>query len=256
MEPARQNSGTGAVIAGFAALYLLVCLCLGTSGYALYAASRQPFPNTRGYFPTLTAMPDATPVVHKPAADDKVIQDDFSDNKHAWISRWSDGTLAIKNGRLSLSTSAADSIEMAQCNVCPFLGNKYYIEADLSTSQSVDSYYGIAFNINNSYHDFYVFEINTQIGRFDLYKTIRSPVSGDDIWMKRLSKNSSLIKPYPQVNKLGVYFDRDSMQLYINENQVESYQDIGTDLSSGAYAFYIEDPGFALMVDNFFAYGK
>ena len=46
------------------------------------------------------------------------------------------------------------------------------------------------------------------------------------------------------------------MQLYINENQVESYQDIGTDLSSGAYAFYIEDPGFALMVDNFFAYGK
>lgn len=254
MEPViekspNQNSGSGIVLGCVTAVYILACLCIG--GYAYFF--RQQIPGVQNYFPTETATPTATPIPHQPTHGDKVIKDDFSDNKKDWQSESNNSTTYVKDGILVLWSARGDSYGLTKCGTCPKLADNLYIEADFSTNQAIDEYYGLAFNIGGNYDAFYSFQINATQERYVLYKR----KSGyDHPWMLRISKETSLIKPYPQANKLAISFDKDLIKLYINGSEVDSYKDPETEFRSGAFGFYVDSIGFHLIVDNLYAYGK
>lgn len=254
----KQNNGSKIVFASMGALYLLVCLCLGMFVYV----SRQQIPGIRDYFPTQTAMPTATspptatPVVHKPDGTDRVFKDDFSYNRSNWRSKWSDDKVNFKDGNLIVESSSINSIGMTQCSECVF-AHSFYMDADFSTNQEIDEGYGISFNIKNgksAYDERYVFQIQPVNGSYVLSKV--TIVSSENVWMRRISKKSNLIKPYPAINKLGAFLSKDKIELYINGKLVDTYQDPGTEFVPGTFGFYVDSGGFQLIVDNLFSYEK
>jgi len=260
IEPTpKKESGTGITLMSLFALYVLVCLCVG--GMFLFVG-RQNIPVVRDYFPTIsptpsiTPRPTITPTKHQPASEDRIIRDDFVENSLNWHSKWTDGNVSIKDGQLVLSVSQADKLGVTQCKTCGYLHDKFYIEAEFSTSQSINEGYGLAFNISDDYRKFYLFQINAQRGYYILYKKNKTADNSKNIWMKRLSRSSNVINPYPKSNKLAVSFRKDSMELYINDTLVGTYQDPGTALTSGEFGFYVDNTGFQLLVDNLFTYGK
>jgi hypothetical protein len=254
-EPATENNhGSIIVFGSLAVLYLLLCLCLG--GFIFF--SRQGIPALRNYFPTPKALRTLTPtpVVHIPAKDDVVIESDFSDNTQSWQSKWQTGRVRVANGHLSIQT-IGNVTGIAECEACRFAHEQFYIEAELSSTKKTNTGYGIAFNISSAYGayegSYYLFQINAATGRYFLYKFKAASSSN---WMLRLSKDSDLVKAYPQTNKLGVAFNKDTIELYLNGIMVESYQDPGTILNSGRFGFFVDNSDVELNIDNLFSYGK
>lgn len=250
--PNQQNGGANIIFVGMAVLYGLICLCLGVIVF-IY---RQQIPGFQAYSPSETAATTVTPVPHKPDASDKVFKDDFTENTQQWKDEWNEADVEVKNGHLSLISRGATATAMTKCAVCMFPHNHFYIEADFSTDLATDQGYGFAFNLQGAYN-FYMFLINPSQERYLLYKTYFNVNSqSDSSWMLRLSKKSRLIKPYPQVNKLGVFFEKDRMELYINGQMVDTYEDPGTELTFGKFGFYTNGGGFEVIGDNLFSYSK
>lgn len=254
-EPATEsNHGSIVIFGSLGVLYLLMCVCLGVFAFFL----RQGIPAIQNYSPTRRALHTATstPVVHTPAKDDRVIESDFSDNAQVWQSKWQTGKVKVAGGHLSIEATG-NTTGIAECEACRFTHQHFYIEAELSTTQKTNFGYGIVFNISTAYSgydgSYYLFQINPTTGRYFLYKL---KATNPSTWMLRLSKDSTLIKAYPQANKLGVAFNNDTIELYLNGTTVESYQDPRTILNSGQFGFFVDGSDFELNIDNLFSYGK
>jgi len=253
MEPisdrSSQRSGAGKVIGGLVALYVLVCLCIGVYGYFF----RQQIPGVQGYFPTATATADPTPMAHppQPLSGDKILKEDFSNNNNVWTGEDNPPSDAqIKNGKLTLASLKPGSFGYAYCQVCPILASPFYIQVDFSTNQLIDESYGIAFSSDKYHTIFYIFQINAKKSRYDLYKY------GGHGFSLRTSRNTTLIKPYPNTNTLSVSLKNDLIVMYINGEMVDTYQDTGSALGSGVYWPFVNNSGFTLYVDNLLAYGR
>ena len=246
--PTRQDHSERIVIGCITALCILICVGLGTSCYLLWP---QAWPGQRLLVATPTLLPTGTALTHQPPAGDKVFRDDFSNNDSKW--RGEDNPPAnvlVNDGKLTLEALRPGAFGAAYCQSCPTLASPFYIQADLSTNQSIDEAYGLAFGSTATHDDFYVFQINEQSSRFFLYKY------DAQTWTLRTSRKSDLIRPYPNANTLGVDLDKDLIVMYINGQEVDTYQDTGNALGSGTFWPYTDNAGFRLTVDNFFAYGK
>ena len=248
-KPSSRNTGVVVILGGLVAFSLLICMCLAIYAYGMWkevsVAKGNPYGNTPN--------PTAALTTPQPASGDRVLTDDFSNNKKNWQSRWTSGYVLVNNGQLFLESDQGNQLAFTRCDGCAPFTKHFYVQADFTTNQAIDENYGIVFNFENNFRDFYSFEINAVEGRYSLYA---NGTNRDDIWMMRISRQSKLIKPYPAVNRLAVSFDNDLMLLYINGSQVDSYNDPGTELKPGEFGFYVENTGYKVIVDNLYAFGN
>ena len=96
--------------------------------------------------------------------------------------------------------------------------------------------------------DFYVFQINAEAKNY--YVSHHSTNN----WLLRTSGESDLIRSYPSANTLGIYVNKDSLEFYINGKIANSYQETGISFQSGAIGFYVDSPGFKVIVENLAVY--
>jgi len=93
-----------------------------------------------------------------------------------------------------------------------------------------------------------LFEILPQFHEYGLYKHAASAK-----WTKLVPYASAeAIRPYPESNTLGIYFNNGSIELYINGNLESTYRDQAP-YNSGDFGAYVDDSGFTLFVTHFFA---
>jgi hypothetical protein len=177
-----------------------------------------------------------------------VLKDDFSTNKNNWSAYYFNSKVEVKDGKLFLeSYDSGSAVALTFYKPSPhqyFTGN-YYLQADLTTEQGRTPEYGLVFSVADG--NYYQFIIAPFIQKYSLRKTV------DAKWTDLKQGYSTIIKSSTEVNTLGVYFDRGNIEAFINGQQVMTYQDKDP-LTQGRLGLYIDNAGFKLIVDNFFAY--
>jgi len=241
---------------------ILTCGCLAMFVFMVLAGLsvfgvvyREKIPYVQNYFPTKTATPPHI-LVHPPAKDVKVTNDDFSNNLGEWAAYYRFTKVEVKDGKLFLESFDDGAFAIGYCDFCSFivksshsLHSPYYLQADFNTEQKTSVSYGLAFNIIRETNSYYMFSINPAL------KTYRVNKVQDNQLVDLTLGSSNSIKSYPETNTLSVDFDAGIINLYINGQAVKSVTDKNpTDF--GKVGVYVGDAGCKLIVDNLFAYHK
>ena len=208
---------------------------------------------TPTFTPTITFTPSPTATSTPDYALTSISQgnilfaDNFETNDNDWEGFYVLDTVSIENGRLSLTTRNKGSIGIAYCVLCPATGNTYYLEAEIASEKNTSSSYGLAFCFDKNFSNYYVFQTNSASKWFDLYKRT-------EFGWKALAHNkySSVKQFFPQPNKLGVYFDHGTINLYMNDSLAYSYVD-NEPISCEQYGFFINSD-VKLFADNLTIY--
>jgi len=198
--------------------------------------------------PTATSTPNYFLTAISQGNGNIVFEDNFETNDNNWEGFFSNSTVTIEDGRLSLATGAQGYIGMAYCTSCPPIGDTYYLEADVSSeTNSATANYGLAFCLGENYTDYYVFQVNSTTKSFNLYKH-------HDTWWDTLAhdKYASTEEAFSTPDKLGVYFDHGIINLYVNNSLVYSYAD-EQPISCNRYGFF-KNSGDKIFADNLIIY--
>ena len=239
------------VVVGCAILAIIFIFC--TVAATLSIIYRNNIPVVKNYFQTATLVPTPTltPIphilVHKPDPKIHVLIDDFTTNKNNWSTRYSPGKVEIKNGILSGESFNSDVV-IAHCfceTEYETFADKYYLQADLSTSRQTSNSYGLVFGLTEN-GEFYQFTIKSQSKDYFLEQW-----NGDD-WITFTTGLSDAIRNYPDPNTLSVYFNQGKIELFINGQSIATYQDKKP--MKGKIGFVAYGMNFKLLVDNLFAY--
>ncbi len=253
--PPRKPGYKGEMIVGIG-YFLLFCLAGSAFIYFYSLAVTKQAGESVNWI--ATGLPPLTPSPHIPAmiptTAARIYSDDFSfDRALSWEVVNYDPDLndiQVRDGRLYLSSSGSDYYQMARCVRCPYMNQPFLIQADLTTDRIADDYFGIVFHQGPTDYSFYVFGINPKAGKYFLFRV--SP----DGWSLRTSGDSGWIKPFPAVNRLGVYASGDRVELYINGQIVDSYQEANVSFQTGNCALYVGSSGFELIADDFMIYAE
>jgi hypothetical protein len=208
---------------------------------------------TRTLRPTQTSTPTATitPTPHvliTPPGGETVFEERFDSNEQDWYAYFTNNTVLVETGKLTLRSEESDKIGIAYCTDCPSLADPFYFQAEVSTAENTLDPYGLAFCSPGFGSDFYVFQINPRTHLYDLYK---HSAQG---WKALTVTNSSpAINAAPNSNILGVQFDHGEINLFINNLPMKSYQD-DDPFKCRRSGFIVNGGGFDLVVDNVFAY--
>jgi hypothetical protein len=203
--------------------------------------------------PTRTITPTATTtltphVLITPALDETVFNETFASNESKWYGYYNGSQVTVTDGRLILSSEKMGFVAVAFCTNCPNLGELFYYQAEISTVAAAAEFYGLAFCSPGYGPDFYLFQINPALGQYEVYK---HSATG---WETLITAQySSSINDFPVTNTLGLYFDHGSMDLFINNTQVNSYEDKNP-LECKKSGFYVNNGDFEMIADNLFAY--
>lgn len=209
--------------------------------------TRTPRP-TRTNTPTSTIT--TTPhVLITPAGGEMVFEERFDSDEQDWYAYFNNSTVLVEDGKLTLQSEESGKIGIAFCTHCPTLADPFYFQAEVSTVENTIDPYGLAFCSPGFGSDFYVFQINPRTHLYDLYKH-----SAQGWKSLVIMKSSQAINAFPGTNTLGVQFDRGQINLFINNMQVNSYQD-DEPLECRKSGFIVNGGGFDLLADNIFAYG-
>ena len=210
-------------------------------------------PPTRTPRPTRTITPTSTitttpHVLVSPAGGETVLEERFDSDEQDWYAYFSNNTVLVQDGRLSLRSILSGNIGIALCTHCPTLADPFYFQAEVSTVENAITPYGLAFCSPGFGADFYVFQINPRTHLYDLYK------HSSQGWKSlAIRKSSPAINAFPGTNTLGVQFDHGQINLFINDILVNSYQD-DEPLKCRKSGFIVNGGGFDLVADNVFAY--
>ena len=169
--------------------------------------------------PTATATPDY--LLTAISQGNILLDENFETNDNDWEGFYPRNTVSIKDGRLSLVSDTGGYIGIAYCTFCPPSGNTYYLETEVtSETNTATTNYGLAFCFDRNYSEYYVFQINSTSRLLDLYKYT------DEGWETlAYSKYAPAKESFPASNKLGVYFDRGTINLYVNDSLTFTYID-------------------------------
>jgi hypothetical protein len=197
-----------------------------------------------------TSLPPTTPTPHFPAIIDlngpKIIEDDFTDDQNRWGSYYEWEKIKVGNGKLPLQSEQTNSILIGYCQACTYMYSPYYIEADFSVDKATDESYGLVVNLSTK--EFYLFEINMESKKYYLYQW------SNNNWSLRASGESDKIQVFPNTNTLGVYADKDFLELYVNDALIDLYTETGHTFYINSFGFYVNNSGFELSVDNLAIY--
>jgi hypothetical protein len=255
LDPTPRDKRDTHWVTGLAGVYLVLlyvaaCAIISVFGYV----RREQIPGVRNYFPTHVPTPTYTPVpphilVHQPPGNAVVLDDNFDSNKYNWNAFYWYSKVEVLNGKLFLLSDRPGYNGLAEIGynspVAP--ATKYYIQADLSTDVSTYQAYGLVFGLDDTTEVFYLFEIMPQTGGYRLMSHYRGN-SKELVPLK-----FATVRPFPESNTLGAYYDHGNIQLYINGIQVTTYDD-PSPADNGIFGTFVEGSGYTLIVDNFFAY--
>ena len=257
------------LVVGFIALCLMFIIAFVGFKPDQYSLSDRYFPSptatnlrpptltpTATITPTITATlgptPTSTPNYFLTAISQGegniAFEDNFETNDNNWEGFFSNSTVTIEDGRLSLASDSQAYIGMSYCTSCPPVGDTYYLEAEVSSeTDSATANYGLAFCLDKNYTDYYVFQVNPTSKLFDLYKH-------HDTWWDTLAHDTyaPTEESIPAADKLGVYFDHGIINLYVNNSLVYSYVD-EQPISCKRYGFF-KNSGEKIFADNLIIY--
>jgi hypothetical protein len=198
-------------------------------------------------------LPTATPEAHITPGElsngDKIFEDHFGNSSNDWTSYQRNTQFSTQDGKLALSSTRAKAFAAVSCIKCITLDQPYYFQTELATDTATATTYGILFRSGSFYPNlFYVYLINAKDQEYFLYS-----YAGDS-WALHTSGKTLLIENYPYPNTLGVYVRDDSLEMYINGNRVDTYQESNISFLKGYFGFYIDDSGPQLSVQNVLIY--
>jgi hypothetical protein len=199
--------------------------------------------------PLLSDPPPAAASPHIPSgiAPDapRLFEDDFESNENDW-GDWNyeagGARIQVRDGRLFVKSLNDMNYALAGCDTCPYLRKPYYLSVDLAPDRASDRGFGVVFSMTSE--GFYLFEINVVNNFYFLYH------NADDVWSLRASGESDLIRGHPDANTLGVYAERELVELYINGQLVEVYRQGGTSFQYGFFGIYVDNAGLELSADD------
>jgi hypothetical protein len=196
-----------------------------------------------------TNLPPRTPAPQLPSDlrtnTKNLVDEKFNDDGNNWArSSNQNTTVVVQDGKLSVKSNFKNSFTYAVCTVCTFIKEPYYLQADFVADAPVDEYFGIIFNLDHTRTNFFIIEINTEAQSYHIYH--RSNVG----WSRRLSGGTPHIKAYPNSNTIGIYATTDLVEIYINDQFIDSYVQTGKKFHEGFVGFLVSNAGFELSVDN------
>lgn len=229
-------------------LYVAACAIIAVFGYG----RRDRILGIKNYYPS--PIPTVTPaphiLVHQPANNTGVMIEDFSTNQRGWNAYYWFSKVEVLNGKLLLQSNRTGYFAIATCEDpgITTLSGKYYLQADFTADANLIQPYGLVFGLGSDDQKFYLFEI---LSRYQTYSLLKY---GSSKWNTLVpSSNAQTIRKYPESNTLSIYFDNGSVELYINGTLESTFRD-QTPYNDGAFGVYVDNSGFTLLVDNFFAY--
>lgn len=222
-----------------------------------------PLSTPNSEFVTSTATMIVTPQILFDQPEDKlkISFENFTSNYRDWGLYYQSGKVEIINEKMIFQSNIED-IAVAINEKFINTSDTYYLQAELITDIAVENQqYGLVFGLNSSTSNFYLYEINLEYQFFRLFKF--APASDYQIsnsfrqtpnnWILLIDYTKTSMNKYPKENILSVYFKKGNIELFINGNQVATYLDEKPLQFSGVGVF-VNNYGYRLIVDNFFAY--
>ena len=200
---------------------------------------------------TDTPTPSLTPTAFlllPPAGNVTALNETFDRSSHNWDPYYSNNAIRIRDGKLYLRSNQSGYTGIAVCADCMDLDQAFYYQAELLPEVNTSSLYGLTFCISSAGDRYYTFLVNATQSNYTLYKYQNSA------WQFLIPDGkTSFINKYPAANTLAVYFDRGNIGLYINNSQVETYQDPNP-YTCDESGIFIDDGKLNLSVDNVYMY--
>jgi hypothetical protein len=195
-----------------------------------------------------TSLPPTTPTPHISFVDQSkfntIFEDDFSTDQNHWTFHNDGYKEEVREEKLHFESRIKGNYAYTGCRSCPYFGKPFYLQAYLTTAKATDESFGIVFNLDRSTEVFYLFEVNTEAKKYYLYHHT------DSGWSLLAAGESNHIRSFPDGNTIGIYANQDTAEFYINDKIIDSYKQSGAAFQSGYFAFYVNDAGFSLSVDN------
>jgi hypothetical protein len=194
--------------------------------------------------PTQTATPTPDVLLTAISKADPIFEDMFTSNESHWSAHFSNNTVSISNGLLNLRSGGENYIGIAYCKTCPLTGKTFFYQANVSLRENLPKKFGVAFCIGGI-DEYYTFSISQKYERFDFFKH-------SSLGWQTLARNqySTAIREYPSPNTLGVFYDKSTIKLYINNILEYSYMDEEPFINCSRLGFFVDDGGFDLLGDN------
>lgn len=206
---------------------------------------------TPSFTPTPTLTSTTTPTPHLGLAAPQgveVLNDTFETNAGGWSPFFPYNTVDIQNGKLTVLSTGVGLRGIALCTNCVTSGQTLYVQAEVIPEKRSPLDHGLVFCANSNEATFYAFMINLTYSFYNVYKH-----EGKD-WNTLISNvQTDAINKFPASNTLGVYFDQGRMDLYINDQLVDSYTDSQPFQCSSA-GIMINSGRLNLYADNFYTY--
>jgi len=223
------------------------CLAFALCSTFYYTSYLQPQTSQINTF--VTSLPPTTPTPHILPAEQKkaveIFMEDFSNDGHGWNDSDDISKTQVTLGKLLFESMDENSYAFTVCGLCPSLTSPFYLQADFSTGKATDRGFGIYFNYEENKNDnFYLFRINPEARKYYFYQ------GDNDGWSLLAAGESSEIKSFPAVNTLGIYANKDVVELYMNGKIIDSYRQSGHVFHKGDFGFYIDGSNSQLVIDN------
>lgn len=228
---------------------LLICLVPITFiGLYYYTTPKNAPDETVHVF--ATNLPPATAVSLLPAdyilAENNIFTEEFDDNQNSWRDNQDPYAFEIKDGKLFIESQNPNQYVLASCASinCNWLNEPFYLQVEFATQDLYRKTYGVLFKMNYARENFILFAINSDRREYFLFN--HNITYG---WSTRLAGKTDKIQPHPNVNTLGLYVNKTYIELYINGEFIDTYQDTGTSFQSGQFGVFIDNSG-VLIIDN------
>lgn len=227
---------------------LLFCLApLTFLGLYYYTTPKNVADETE--FAFATNLPPSTPISLLPTdfitGENNIFREEFNDNQNSWRDNQEPYAFEIKDGKLFIESQNQNQYALASCSSinCNWLNQPFYLQVELSTQDLYTKTYGVLFKMNYARDKFILFAINSDLKEYYLYN------HNTNGWSIKLAGNIDEIQAYPSSNILAIYVDKTYIELYINGNFIDTYQDTGTSFQSGQFGVFIDNGG-VLIIDN------
>jgi hypothetical protein len=176
-----------------------------------------------------------------------IFRETFENNDNNW-GRVYGSRVNVENGKLTVKAAHETMAGATRCFGCDYLGDSFYYQAEIASQEPTDKEYGLIFCASGMDGEQYTLLIEPEQSTFSLLKERNNT-------RQRLTETvySDQIKPYPETNTLGIYFDQGLTEIYINGSMELSVTD------SNPYpcmwsGIIIIDGTVTLTVDNVMAY--
>lgn len=201
------------------------------------------------FTPTISAItPTPKILVKEPPKNQHVVYENFKTNVRNWGLRFASGNINFINEKLVAEGIYPNNYTIVEnYNVITSI-KEYYIQAEMMTDiSSRNASYGMIFGSSQKENIYYLFDVNPQAGGFSLHKYLSGA------WYTLIDFKYTKMNDFPEANTLSVYFNKGNIELYINGVLASKYKD-DSPLYYTGIGFYINEPGYRLIVDDFFAY--